>query len=1006
METTNMKRTRLPFNGLVGLYVLTLCSLANASPRITPYNTNKQMWITNADYRIEYTKGYDRLAELNLLVNLYKVNPKTPKADAAAMLADYRKALGPPDRNANPIETFTKGATIAEELVKKGSRLAKFAKKVRLVGDAIEIGEDLYDIYKNRNMAVESMEARYKNFSLQKAKDPILSQAYDMAQKNEVMREVLDLGFADYFGVNSNAKAADIMNSNPALKQAKAVQDMLTKIGKNGQLSADELRRYMKDAFAEVHEAIGESVQAIKDLEARNKTADESLARERQIQEHLEVLNTTFIIASGFANLIGEKKLGRDISIVGGSALNIAKSLADYGTEKFSAALLTGNIASAVFAVLPLLFGDDGQPPPEQIILDEVSALRKDVRQIAEGLHCRFDKLDLKLNVVYRNLSAHLDTIQAEIEKANYEIGSARAVLTNIAIDISNIRNDISKQFRAQKADALLELVERVYSAKPAYKTDVNLDFQMFRDQADALRYWAAERSKQELFAPLYTGQITAEQLRDPDSAFNLLLGILANPSTLGAPVNANITQLSTQNYINVYYWSLAANTFIRLANDWPNHYDRMGSLSADRMLDVGFELRSAQEKLSAEGPLAQVIAEYQLAYDNLINGIELEVKRAKNYSCTDRTTGYGFLHTKQPASIKKLDSLVFLDCTIDDPALRQRDPSKIAIPASGVLPDFMIELAAAGLIRIEPCYVPRPAGVPLLPLIRGMRSVPNGTPGKTFIGYQMPISLPQFIVRAYEPSGQLLQIIYDQTFRLDEFLWTPPQNQSKMTMTEEQFLTAYQDSVAVMKFNDLHKMNLTENLDARVKLRPLVQSGISSLVAKDKLMPLYNQYFSGRQRDCLDSLLKEYRNSADFQLLRKQLDIAAELVKLYVRWSYPRSYETDANLRELLLGAPRLADDSRVQAWLTELHTDLETKQVPYPWDFSTVAQSTLLPRREALRAPSEVLMKVLTRLSTAPKTDPMRERQSRLELTLVRLCALRNFHGPTARCHALMHL
>ena len=136
-------------------------------------------------------------------------------------------------------------------------------------------------------------------------------------------------------------------------------------------------------------------------------------------------LAATFI---GFSN----EDLGRRTQAVGNAVFSVREGLKAYDTARASVGVnmdlasiaLAGNFVGAAMN-LAGVFLDTG-PSPEEIILEELGRLRKQVNQVRIEMHGRFDQVDAQLDEIYQSMvdgfdvvNSNLDIVLGRLENAN-----------------------------------------------------------------------------------------------------------------------------------------------------------------------------------------------------------------------------------------------------------------------------------------------------------------------------------------------------------------------------------------------------------------------------------------------------------------------------------------------------------------------------------------------------------------------------------------------------------
>jgi hypothetical protein len=205
-------------------------------------------------------------------------------------------------------------------------------------------------------------------------------------------------------------------------------------------------------------------LQWFKDQAKRDQAAEDEAQRAPSHELKLKAAQAGVSLLStvlGFAN----PKLAREVSIVGTSAIQIAEGISRL---RESAALLgtaanltgalgsivaTGNIVGAVMQVFSL-FQDSG-PSPEQMILEQLAALREQVAHLREEMHSRFDRVDAALNTIYDKLVE----VDWQVDQLAGKVDEIQVTLLGLQADLNHLHRRLyvflDEGFRMQLREAI-----------------------------------------------------------------------------------------------------------------------------------------------------------------------------------------------------------------------------------------------------------------------------------------------------------------------------------------------------------------------------------------------------------------------------------------------------------------------------------------------------------------------------------------------------------------------
>ncbi|MFI7024396.1 hypothetical protein [Micromonospora sp. NPDC049900] len=148
------------------------------------------------------------------------------------------------------------------------------------------------------------------------------------------------------------------------------------------------------------------------------------------------------------ATLIGfaDKKAAKEISTVGGAALTIATAINEYipkvaGLDVFEAlssigtAALAGNLLGAAMSLTSVFFGSG--PSPEQMILDQIAAMRQEMRELGTRMEVRFDAIEQALVVIFDEMLVQFDRLRGDIRDVRARLDSIQSILLGLDAKVS-----------------------------------------------------------------------------------------------------------------------------------------------------------------------------------------------------------------------------------------------------------------------------------------------------------------------------------------------------------------------------------------------------------------------------------------------------------------------------------------------------------------------------------------------------------------------------------------
>jgi regulator of replication initiation timing len=295
-----------------------------------------------------------------------------------------------------------------------------------------------------------------------------------------------------------------------------------------------------------------------------------------EIQQRWDMAQKGVEVVAVLAGVV-DPKLGSDIRRIGGAGLTVVKagmelvkaaSTLSKGLSVATAmgsAAATGNFIGAAFALVSA-FAPAG-PTPEQMILDEIGALRDDMRTLhAESME-RFDRLDRTLNVIYTDVMSKLDQIDVSLGKVNGKVDEVLTDLDRLEATLMRHQMMLVDFFQAAHREplqiAFLTALGRTKVAEHPVMSPEN--YVMYEG---LFRSWAAVISGNDVEVPTSAWDTSdlnlSAQLQGSALEHVALLGHVVTRRGWGSftPLNARLH--------NAFTWMLAAAAYSELEREWP----------------------------------------------------------------------------------------------------------------------------------------------------------------------------------------------------------------------------------------------------------------------------------------------------------------------------------------------------------------------------------------------------------------------------------------------------
>ncbi|WP_424348021.1 hypothetical protein [Kocuria sp. CH-021] len=508
-------------------------------------------------------------------------------------------------RDALRIAGITSGAAkgLSLALAAKSPPLAAAGLLLSEATDVLkDMGENALDLTPVQDLVREqrNLFSTYATYDLvdeyNKTGSSMIKDFHDQCLEDEACQKAAAIVFPNLAAAGSDkvdVRPGAVINANPdvfnELLQI-SVQTDLTVIVDLDELKDSLISEY-QDNTKILHEdmvAVQEELQALKIEQTnlvtwlKNKSAQEEAlkrqaALEAEIQQRWANVQKGIEVASIVVGLF-DKKLGSDIQRVGTAGLAVVKAgvamvkAASALSEGFKvatalgSAAATGNFIGAAVALIGA-FGPSG-PTPEQMILDEIKALREDMQQLHTDMTQRFDRIDESLNKIYVDVLSKLDEIDVAVGQVNRRVETVLDELDAIQAELYRqqalIIDFFQQTHRQELQTTFVQALGRPKSAVNPLMTPAE-----FQSYEGTFRAWATVHCAKDIEVP-----VNSKSVADAD-LHNELKGLpLENVAYLnkvvaekGWPAFAPTGQ--TERLVNAHTWMIAACGYSQLEGEW-----------------------------------------------------------------------------------------------------------------------------------------------------------------------------------------------------------------------------------------------------------------------------------------------------------------------------------------------------------------------------------------------------------------------------------------------------
>ena len=493
------------------------------------------------------------------------------------------------------------------------------------------------------------------------------------------------------------AKPGDIANAHPTIYNVTIRQGIQS--DKTIRLDIAKLKTSVEQDFTEIKATVNEGFTAVKgaltqintelgSLEAGQDTILDWINAQNVKQEQQEKQAKAAQIAAearrvadlrweAAASALGavtavtslfDKKLSSDIARVGGASLQIlragsqmmdavsALSAGLTAATALGSAAATGNFIGAAVQLISI-FGPAG-PTPEQMIMDQIGALRDQIDSFHKDVDARFDRVDHELNVIYDGVMTELGHIELEQRRISDTLDNITARLGNLSARLDGLQTQLIAYFQTLDRAPLRVKADDALTRRARNLPMPEADFASFQsffhefaapggeawsaiEQPAVGRSTADEDLAGQLGAHLQTtGGGTPPVLTPEDNLSYIKAALVDRGLTLddGSPVpNPDLP--------NPWSWSIAAYAFAHLQAQYPElvaaadpgqtqRWQQQASAGGERINSYLEALRNSSAVFAA------LLVDYQNAVRHLGEAMDTRAAEVRRNQATARGHG------------------------------------------------------------------------------------------------------------------------------------------------------------------------------------------------------------------------------------------------------------------------------------------------------------------------------------------------------------------------------
>lgn len=568
-------------------------------------NDNRAIYVGNAIYQVNESRRYDLTAYVLMIDKVYRVDPDADPKDVYNKIqsvrteyeSDRMAANGTYDLNSpagDAVSSVLKIASLKYPIASGG--LVLWTEANHWAGAAAQH-------YLDQNVRYTA--ERYLGFEnnrLAEKQQRAWGDAYDLARSNPKARQVLEAVAGAPLNASVDDNAKDILRKNPKFSTALTITQSLSSDGTLVRDIAD-VRKAVQALSSRVNEGLKNTAEDVSKLDATTKAVQNAEQREAEFRDalarardrvdqtalDLQATEVGGAVLSQIVSASGNKNLARDISVTVDTYVRIGRAFNTYSADVTRAAeaahrgadfdelagtagsVMMGNIVLAGFGAAQMFSKKES---PDQAILEAIAKLSKQLEDVRQQMHQRFDRIDASLYNISGNVIAGFNAVSVQLGKIQGDTNAALAQLSALH-DIENASQKEIYEFLRSGFDNYYD--DKLRSCLDFKRRSAEfLAYAEYDSCVSSILQNATVTSAQPLSAGTWDPSAPPEQItlilgRAPAvNNINLLAGYARD--RLGLQIEDR-SLLS-----NPVIWWISAKAYVSLANDWPNHLLRQPS--------------------------------------------------------------------------------------------------------------------------------------------------------------------------------------------------------------------------------------------------------------------------------------------------------------------------------------------------------------------------------------------------------------------------------------------
>jgi hypothetical protein len=387
---------------------------------LTAGETTKQIWVANATFQINNAEAFQNIVTAQVLLQAFKANSGLDPKKAISQLQKFNSSFQSTVLATKQPYQYTQAEEVAAAFDLAAKLPAPFGKSAQTAKAAFDnMGAPVTDGLDVESQILARLTQQHHDADVQQLQNNTWSELYDLAQSNQKLRQAIDAIFSSFLKATASATTDDIFAGSADFSNSADIREIKGKI-QGGQLTltANDISTLTADTLSNLNTTVSNARTTLASIDSSQTNfvayADDPSAQQantakanqqRQIDQlEISAAQSGVNLISNVAKLAGDPKLASTIGGVGGAAVQIANSISQYEQvasnlgqlgSTLGAAVMTGNIVSAVFQVVNLF---SAGPSPDQLIMMQLAQLQQQVKALTTQMQQRFDQIDKQLN--------------------------------------------------------------------------------------------------------------------------------------------------------------------------------------------------------------------------------------------------------------------------------------------------------------------------------------------------------------------------------------------------------------------------------------------------------------------------------------------------------------------------------------------------------------------------------------------------------------------------------